>query len=139
MKSEIDIIIETVKNYNSNNTSKKAETDACTYMNENGAMCAVGRCLTNEGMQIFKAFEDNNLHGNTSVAYFTNVYGMDKFDNALKEEYRGYDLEFWKNLQYLHDSPRNWDEDGITQSGLESVDILFGEDAYSMVKKALVS
>ena len=137
MKYKIDIIIETVKNYNSNNTSKKAETDTCTYMNEDGAMCAVGRCLTNEGMQIFKAFEDNNLHVDTSVTYFTQVYDMDKFDNALKEEYCGHDLKFWQNLQYLHDSPHNWDEDGITQSGLEMVDSLFGEDAYTMVKKAL--
>ena len=137
MKYKIDIIIETVKNYNSNNTSKKAETDTCTYMNEDGAMCAVGRCLTNEGMQIFKAFEDNNLHVDTSVTYFTQVYDMDKFDKALKEEYCGHDLKFWQNLQYLHDSPHNWDEDGITQSGLEMVDSLFGEDAYTMVKKAL--
>ena len=60
MKSKIDIIIETVKHYNSNNSARKAENGACTYMNEAGAMCAVGRCLTNEGMRRFEAFEDNN-------------------------------------------------------------------------------
>lgn len=137
MKSEIDIIIETVKHYNSNNTARNVKTGSCTYMNDDGAMCAVGRCLTNEGMQIFKAFEDNNLDVNTSAAYFINVYGMDEFYDALKEEYRGHDVDFWKNLQYLHDSTSNWNEDGITQSGLERVDSLFGEDAYVEVKKAL--
>jgi hypothetical protein len=137
MKSKIDIIIETVKHYNSNNTARKAETDTCTYMNEGGAMCAVGRCLTNEGMQIFKAFEHNNVEVNTSVEYFTNVYGMDEFNNALKEEYRGHDVDFWKNLQYLHDATNNWNENGITKYGLGTVDSLFGEDAYVMVKKAL--
>ena len=137
MKSKIDIIIETVKHYNSNNTARKAETDNCTYMNEAGAMCAVGRCLTNEGMQIFKAFEDNNLDVNTSVEFFTNVYGMDEFDNALKEEYRGHDVEFWKNLQYLHDSIYYWDENGITERGLDRVDSFFGHNAHTMVKEAL--
>ena len=137
MKTKAEIIIETVKNYNSNNTARKAETNTCTYMNEDGAMCAVGRCLTNEGMQIFKAFEDNNLDGNTSIESFVKAYDMDKFNDALKEEYRGHDVDFWKNLQYLHDAAFNWDENGITQNGLESVYSLFGEDVYTMVKKAL--
>jgi hypothetical protein len=137
MKSKIDIIIETVKHYNSNNTARKAETDTCTYMNENGAMCAVGRCLTNEGMRRFEAFEYINLDVNTGVVYFTNVYGMDEFNDTLKEEYRGHDVEFWKNLQYLHDATNNWDENGITEYGLGTVDSLFGHNAHSMVKEAL--
>lgn len=137
MKTKAEIIIETVQHYNSKNTARKTETNTCTYMNEAGAMCAVGRCLTNEGMQIFKAFEDNNLDGNTSIESFVKAYDMDKFNDALKEEYRGHDVDFWKNLQYLHDATNNWGENGITEYGLGTVDSLFGEDAYVMVKKAI--
>lgn len=137
MKSEIDIIIETAKHYNSNNTARKTQPDTCTYMNDKGNMCAVGRCLTDKGMQIFKVFEDKYKSTDTSIESFVGVHGLGEFDNALEEEYRGHDVEFWKHLQYLHDVSSNWDENGITKYGLEMVDSYFGHNAHSMVKEAL--
>ena len=136
MKSEIDIIIETVKFYNSSNTAQTI-TGACTYMNEDGDMCAVGRCLSDEGMQVFKEFEARHAQQDTSISGFVNKHGWDKFENALKEEYRGHDTLFWERLQHLHDSKSSWTEDGITEYGLNRIDSMFGHNAYTEVKEAL--
>ncbi len=136
MKSEIDIIIETAKYYNSSNTAVN-NIGACTYMNEDGDMCAVGRCLSEEGMKIFKEFEDKNSANDTSVIYFFKLYGKDNFQNALKEEYRGHDIVFWQKLQQLHDSKYSWYEDGINNFGFDLIGKLFGLDKGFLVKEAL--
>lgn len=136
MKSEIDIIIETAKYYNSSNIAVSG-TGACTYMNDDGDMCAVGRCLSEEGMKIFKEFEDKNKFFDTSIQFFIYNRSWSDFENALKEEYRGHDIDFWQKLQQLHDTTRFWDGNGITEYGLQKIDDLFGHNAHTAVKEAL--
>lgn len=136
MKSEIDIIIETAKYYNPSNRAI-SKRNTCTYLSESGDMCAVGRCLSEEGMKLFKEFEDKNSACDTSVEYFFKLYGKDGFENALKEEYRGHDIEFWQSLQQLHDSKYSWDENGINDYGFDLIGKIFGHDTLAVVYNAL--
>lgn len=136
MKSKIDIIIETVLQYNSTNRATN-DSDSCTYLSKDGNMCAVGRCLSDEGMCVMKKFENSNAVLDTSINYFIKLHGENDFDKCLKEEYRGHDARFWNDLQNLHDSPSNWSMDGITNIGLYFIGHRFGFDTLSMVKEAL--
>ncbi len=38
-------------------------------------------------------------------------------DNALKKQYRGHEVKFWRNLEIFHDVGKFWDEDGLTDEG----------------------
>jgi hypothetical protein len=73
--------------------------------------CAVGMCLTTKalshiGREHFKGdvrdlddFLSNNL------------------DYYMKDQYRGHNLTFWDDLQFLHDSPRFWTNTGLSDEG----------------------
>lgn len=105
-KSEI---IQEAAHYYMDDVNRRAVSPtACMYFYQ-GKMCAVGRCLADP--------EDfQNKVGTCSV---DNLY-YDKdivLDEHLKEEYKGHDNEFWKELQHFHDNTSNWLHDGLSVRG----------------------
>lgn len=75
---------------------------ACKYITDEGAMCAVGRCLTDP-----KSFQ-NKFHtvGISDIADDHHISGY------FKEEYKDVPLEWWDMLQHFHDPPILWNADG---------------------------
>lgn len=115
--TKLEIINETVEYY--------LEHERATFDDENGqqcryyletdngyAVCAVGRCFENP-----EEFE--NVLG--AVDTFDEVHGL---ENNLQPKYRGHDLEFWNELQNLHDQDSHWCADGLTPRGEQFVDNL---------------
>lgn len=90
----LEIIRETFEFYSSGTEfGICSNSRACAYLNrETGNRCAVGRCLNTD------RFDD------MACGVFTlhDEYGFT--DSDLKPQYRGQSLDFWKNLQGLHDS-----------------------------------
>jgi len=109
-KTKLEILQETYNYYSDPNKRGINKNGGCSYLTEDGNMCAVGRCLTNpKTMQEFP-------------------YGVDKFEREgvhierrLKPEYRGHSLDFWEDLQGWHDNHRNFVGDSIS---------VFGEQHY---------
>lgn len=91
MKTYKEVIDETVEYYKTNPFGYDEVTCKCVYYHpENGAMCAVGRCLLNPQNVA-------NYSADRLFAYGENF-------NLLKEEYRHLnDLNFWSKLQEYHD------------------------------------
>jgi len=106
-----EIIDETVRYY-SEDLSRRAYVKGlgCQYLTEDGRMCAVGRCLGN--------VEEIARHYNAGYMV-CNIFESVKF----KPQYRGLNVEFWNDLQSLHDPCAYWDG-GLTESGQEWVDAM---------------
>lgn len=116
-KTKLEIIDETVAFYGED-TSRRSTTPkkGCKYYNEeNGNMCAVGRCLTEDGL--------SRIH--EKEGYGIIYFGIDGISNWFKDEYKDHSISFWDDLQVLHDNNRNWVEGkGLTKLGKEYVEEL---------------
>jgi hypothetical protein len=79
---------------------------ACMYHTNDGRQCAFGRCMVNP-----------HKHSNFFGPVRELVGYKDNADHVLKEEYHGHSLEFWGQLQRLHDINDHWNEFGLTKHG----------------------
>lgn len=116
MKTKIEIINETVEFYSTVSNRSVNENKSCLYFGTNGKKCAFSRCLKpeitskdiSEGVEIEKCIVDGH-----------------KYDDYLKEEYKGHTIHFWNDIQALHDDGNNWNEDsGLSKLGIITVKIL---------------
>jgi hypothetical protein len=128
-----EIVIETVLFYNRSNRGYEEAGSACRYYTEEGNKCAVGRCLSEEGLATALDVEAKN--GNSLTV--SDLHDACDIGNLLKPEYRGQTIEFWKHLQYLHDCGGNWTDRGISQGGLRSIEKWFGYSVLLVVEEAL--
>ena len=105
MKTIREIVSETIEYIKSTPKAYDAEKDQCLYtkmVDDKKCHCAVGRCLLEDFQR--EDWEHNRL----GIQSFTKVCPVMALDSILKEDYRGYDHEFWEHLQDFHD-----DSDGI--------------------------
>jgi hypothetical protein len=109
----IEIIDETVEFYKEN---ARAVDGGCFYLYENGAKCAVGRCFTDEVIAKQQKEADSrdeekyrfrSIHG-INFCFSIAVMNSNNPEDLLKPEYKGQTIEFWRQLQHLHDSPIFW-------------------------------
>lgn len=114
-KTKKEIILETVEYYSVDPAGRRGydeKLNTCLYLTQDGKMCAVGRCCIEPSTEwegdVQTLAEDRGEE--IEEGYLS-------IDNLLKEEYRGYDIEFWQDLQALHDGRHNWDKEGLTDSG----------------------
>jgi hypothetical protein len=61
----------------------------------------------------------NTLHRKEIEAGFP-----EGLDNILKAPYKGQPVDFWRDLQRLHDNPINWNEKGLSMTGEKLKEIL---------------
>ena len=108
--TKVEIIQMVANHYNDSNRS--VANGGCWYARD-GKMCAVGMCMTDEAIDKFGGFGGNvnNLSDKLLIQERRSI------DTLLKDEYRGHDLDFWEELQELHDDSYLWDECGLTLEG----------------------
>lgn len=106
MKTEQEIITETIEHYNLGNRAAQPNGE-CVMLDSRGNKCAVGRC----------AIEPMLNDSGTDLLDMS----CDDRDVELKPEYRGHSQSFWKKLQCLHDDMDNWTADGLSNIGISRV------------------
>jgi len=114
-----EIIKETVNEYQ--DASKRArDGNMCKYMSKDGNMCAVGRCMIPGSILRHEdpdggcaTFEMSELLGSVSKIH--------NLEEILKPGYRGHEVEFWKNLQHLHDDLTFYTDGKMNDRGREFV------------------
>ena len=121
-----EIVRETVGFYNLNNRAAVEKnnligglsTSKCEYITPDNKMCAVGRCLTEKGLErVMRKCPDD------SAEVVDQTVGL---DNVLKKKYTGHSQLFWFRLQRLHDNKNYWDEKGLNDHGVRQVKDEFG-------------
>tara|TARA_Y100000401_G_C8224713_1_gene175093 strand:- start:229 stop:642 length:414 start_codon:yes stop_codon:yes gene_type:complete len=122
--TKLELLEDTVKYY-SEDTSRRAvvNNNECMYTTKEGQHCAVGRWLQdyykttgwidNEGCSV------DDLLGETGT-----IKQPYRTDELFVEEVQHIPRWFWMDLQSLHDNNAFWDEDGLTETGVEKVDTL---------------
>lgn len=100
-KRRLDLLNDTVEYYSIPGRRAVTRT-GCSYLTEDGRMCAIGR--------ISKVARESGDIGFVTVIF-------EKLEDDIKE----LGLEFLFRLQALHDNDVNWKEDGITDRGREEV------------------
>lgn len=115
----VDIIKETVKYYETH--PRGIDGSSCLYLAEDGAMCAVGRCLTKKSLKqavkLGSSFENLVL----------------QMDVIFYKKYQGQSAEFWNDLQDFHDDGFNWvttaDGNKLSWTGLKELKVLLEQYA----------
>lgn len=95
MKTENEIIKETVEYYWADPGRRATSSRGCEYLTADGRMCAVGRCMT----------EETRLRTPGAIVNVVDLsdYFSSSLDDMLQPEYRGHPVHFWALLQNLHD------------------------------------
>ncbi len=119
--TKVEIINIVASHYNESNRAYE-KGFGCKYRTEDGRMCAVGMCMTDEGLREFGDTK-SAVH---AIANMLQDRGKE-LDDILKDEYRGHDIELWEKLQVLHDNETHWNEDGISNLGKHKVSRLINE------------
>jgi len=117
-----EIVRETVEFY-SNNARSIRPSGMCSYENESGSRCAVGRCIEEDCMGLVRDTEENK--GEFEVLSFEDKVGV-SLEECLQEKYRGHNLSLWKSLQMLHDNNTFWEKKSLTKEGKEFIKEEFG-------------
>ena len=114
VKDHLSLLNETLNHYSTNGISRSVDSEgACKYYSK-GGMCAVGRCLINP------KDKDNILKSDNSVGALLSRFN----DTIFKKQYRGYNEDFWGDLQDLHDNDRHWSEGKLTLAGENHVSLI---------------
>lgn len=114
MKTENDIIKETVEYYWADPKGRRAATRlGCHYhVPDDGRMCAVGRCLTTEALPRASKV----MCGAHELAERLEA---DCLDDLLQPEYQGRPVYFWESLQKLHDEEHVWNSEKFLRNCLD--------------------
>lgn len=119
-KTRIEIINEVVEFYTADPKSRRSIINrACLYNGSNGSHCAIGKYLKPE-LQA----QGDKLKGNSeALSDLQDSQNVERLDDLLIEEVRGYEKHFWGDLQSFHDSDPNWDleKNCLTEHGKERV------------------
>jgi len=119
------IIEETANYYNSENRSLNSGGTGCSYLGSNGTWCGFSRCCKNDAKTI------ESLEAMDDVVGTLNCYELDKneisYEELLQDQYKGHELEFWRDVQFLHDGKENWNKSGLSEKGQKFKDRLIGK------------
>lgn len=112
-----EIIKETLNVYQ--DASKRAQDgNICKYTAENGNMCAVGRCMI-PGSVIKRNGSEIGEEGILMRDFVGGVGRISNLEEILKPEYRGHEMEFWRDLQSLHDEVFFYEDGKMNDRGRE--------------------
>lgn len=128
-----EIIDETIEWYSNNPRSKgfrDSGTETCKYFGSEGSHCAFSRCCDLSNPEVVKILRklDSETDGGAlkdfeSESTFSNHCDF-FFQDLLGADHRGHTIEFWADLQMLHDMDDYWTNGKLSDSGLYYVENL---------------
>jgi hypothetical protein len=110
-KTKIEIIDETVAYYSEDVSRRSISKGEYRYFGDNGKKCAYARCWKDNAI----GFRENTTARSEN---------MPEPDDLVRDEYKGYNRDFWQDIQSIHDANRYWDEKGMTEIGRAKVENL---------------
>jgi hypothetical protein len=124
-KTKLEILQETVAYYAADPVGRRAKLGAkCMYRTPEGRRCAVGRCMTKASVVAYAAYI-GTVKNLVSTVLNGAYIGYDTVvRQPLKRNYQGHNLNFWDDLQALHDNNTYWTESGLSAEGQQFVAVL---------------
>lgn len=115
--TKIEIIDYVVDYFQKNPRAKNGEN--CLYLTKTGLRCGHSICLEDDFVK------DTIIARTTNAKHLIDNHG----DNIHKPEFRGHHIEFWMNIQRIHDINIFWRDNELTDDGKEFVKQL--KETYS--------
>ena len=96
----------------------------CRYNSADGRHCAVGRVLKAQYRKQGVNLSCNQEGLSKLVSRHLGLWVYDKntdiyLDDMLKPSYRGHALQFWADIQGLHDGEAYWSDNDVTDTGIK--------------------
>lgn len=117
-KTKKEIINETAEFYGTDPTRRATCNEegraTCRYLTKDGRKCAVGRCFIH-GKKIIAKRERFSAED-----FDAPVYDISNINSLLLPEYRGFNADFWRELQLFHDDNGNFNAEGLSKQGIET-------------------
>jgi hypothetical protein len=121
MKTKIEIIDIIAKSYTIGTRAVVGgKNSVCNYLTGSGLKCGVGMFLTEDALKVAEGCKGNV----GSLQIHLQARGFRNLDSAFIEEVRGHGLNFWGEMQNLHDYGSNWNSEGLSIEGKEEADLL---------------
>jgi hypothetical protein len=111
-KTKSEIIDETAAAYRLHTRAVDAKGYCFYLLEDTDRKCGVGRCCDNPS---------DDWAGRVSYIYSRKTEIKLNIEELLKPEYLGHSVQFWRDIQSLHDSDRNWDDYGVSKLGAIAV------------------
>lgn len=105
--SKVDIINNTVEYYTKNPRAYDSDLGFCFYLTADDRRCAVGRFSVSGKLDQFDG----------GISEFLGDYHIGSIDEVLDPSVHGHSVEFWSDLQVLHDRGEFWSSKGLTEEG----------------------
>ena len=104
-------------------THDKKNITACYYQHPDdpNKRCAIGIWLKDE-------YLTSKLGSLKCLA--DEIFEVSSWDDLLIDSVRGHELEFWRDLQALHDTEANWNGNTLTTQGNKAVQRMI--DSYNL-------
>jgi hypothetical protein len=120
----LQLLEETITHYNSTNRATDPIKQNCLYTTSDGKHCAIGRVMDPK-------FRNFLLERNYNMSIYNVIQHIFWEGNRLIEPYQKFlseeiFLEFIQHLQGLHDVSLMWNEQGLTDAGVERVKFIKG-------------
>ena len=127
-----DVIEDTLKHFSEYNRCKNKGNGLCSYYNEEGEMCALGRYLkdpksiekiSGDLTSVLEYIEGENISEGKRIIHYQDI-----LSDLLKDEVKHLNIvSFWWDLQSFHDTDDYWDEGKLTTHGLKVYNMLLKE------------
>jgi len=114
------IVADTIKFYGKDPANRRSLIGGnCVYNSKNGTHCAIGRKLKNIHKEKGVSLPCND----DDVDSLAHANGFGDIDEMLVDSARGLSLDFWNDLQNIHDHGTYWDDinGGLSESGKKEV------------------
>ena len=107
--TKIEILDFVVNHFNTHPRAVIPGSASCTYLNQiTGDRCAHSICIEDSVLETIVA--DVNTLGLYSLSSGAETLIRIFGDDMHKPEFRGHDIKFWEDVQWLHDKESNWIE-----------------------------
>ncbi len=125
-----EALVDTLRFYSEDTNRRSHHGDMCYFMHNDGRRCAVGRLVRPEKEEFFKQMD---LLNNSNIEATVHAHQLNVMINesrtiteseAIKELTIVSDAELndLLLLEILHDEDHNWDKNGLTEFGMETVE-----------------
>lgn len=124
-----EALVDTLRFYGEDTSRRSHQGDDCFFLHEDGRRCAVGRFIRPEKESFFRGMD---LLHNSNIEAAIHTHQLNAWvggkrliteSEAIQEltVLNDAELQDLLFLEILHDENQNWDENGLTEFGMETV------------------
>ena len=107
-----EVLEDTINYYSVDPVNRRSSFNNKTFYYKNGNSCAVGRYI----IDVKNFIKINEIYNTDPVKSLFESFGFDILKNEVSDLV---DIKFWNLIQSLHDTSDYWNDNGLSELGLE--------------------